>query len=143
MNTLRAAIVAQAMGLIDTPYVHQARLPGIGIDCAGVPIVIARALGLVLSTFDITGYPPTPDGVSLIAFCERHMRRTAEPQAGDVPVYRWGVRPQHLGVLVPYRHGGLSLVHALGPGHPAKVIESRVLPNMALVAAYRLPGVPA
>ena len=139
--TVRDDIIAAAIGLLGTPYHHQGRLAGVGLDCVGVPIVVCWQLGLLPRDADITGYPTMPDGFSMVDGCDEHMTRTAAPQAGDVGVYRWGGCPQHMGILVPYRHGGLSIIHALGPHHPARVIESRILPRMSLVAAYMMPGI--
>ena len=141
--TTRAEIAAAALALVGTPYVHQGRVAGHGVDCAGVLIVVARQLGLVPAGFDVTGYTGTADGVSLRRYCQENMTPVArgEEQAGDAVLVHWGGHPQHLGVLVPYRHGGLSIVHALGPDMPARVVESRWLPKMTLVAAFSFPGV--
>lgn len=142
----RAAVVQEARALLRTPYHHQGRLPGVGLDCAGVPICVARALGLVAPDFDITGYARQPDGVSLIANCERWMTRVsqAEMQPGDVLVTATENAPNHFGVLADYVHGGLSVIEALGR-HDGKgrVIEQRLDENALkrFVAAYRLPGV--
>lgn len=143
MSIDRTAIVDAARGLLGTPFQHQARLPGSALDCAGVLIVIARQLGVVAIDFDVTGYQKAADGRTLLGHLERFMVRIdGDPQAGDVGVYVWGGRSaHHVGVLVPYRHGGLSIIHAAGPDYPAKVLESRLLPGMRRVAAFAFPGV--
>lgn len=138
---MRPRIVDEVRALRERPFLHQGR--GERLDCIGVVIVVARGLGLVAADFDITGYPPQPDGVTLLRLAREHMRELpkAQAQAGDIGVYAWGGAAQHFGVLVPYKHGGLAIVHALGPRSPARVIESRILPGMRLVAAFALPGV--
>lgn len=139
----RAAIAAAALEEVDTPYLHQARLPGKALDCAGLLIVISWRFGIKPRSFDVTGYTGTADGSTLQAYCEEHLVRLAPgaEQIGDVVLTDWGRLPTHFGILVPYLHGGLAIVHALGPASPARVRLSRWLPRMRPVAAYGFPGV--
>ena len=148
MTITRELIVAEARSWIGTPYRHQARAKGVAVDCVGVGIGCARALGLVAPDFDVTGYTRQPDGRTLIAECDRYMTRidTAEMGHGDAVAVRFDSGPQHFGILVPYRHGGLAMVHAASKY--SKVIETRLLfgaspLSMKLVAAYRFPGIDA
>lgn len=148
LHPLRRAVVDGARALLATPFVHQARLPGVGIDCIGVPIVVGRALGLVAPDFDIRGYPRTPDGKTLVEQAARFTTRInrAEMQPGDMIAVRWGLDPQHVGILGDYVHGGLSLIHAYGEvDGGGSVIETHYGPSLQrrLVAVFRLPGVPA
>lgn len=138
-----ADVVTAARGLIGTPYHHQARVPGVGIDCAGVLIVVARQLGLVAPDFDVTGYPRVPDGVALRDYCEAHMVRVQTPVLGGAVLASWkDGPPQHLGIVADYQHGGLSFIHADGERVKA-VIETRLAFSryFRLVAAYGFPGV--
>lgn len=139
---MRDLIVTDARSLIGTPFKHQGRLPGVGIDCVGVLVVIARRRQFVPPTFDVTGYGEQPDG-TLLDILDKHLLPVsrAEMQAGDVVAFVVENEPQHVGVLVPYAHGGLALVHAsLRSG---KVIEHRLLfgPRLQFVKAYRFPEV--
>lgn len=137
-----ADVVTAARGLIGTPYHHQARLPGVGIDCAGVLIVVGRQLGLVAPDFDVTGYSRVPDGVALSAYCEQHMVRMRAPVIGGAVLASWkDGPPQHLGVVAGYQ-GGLSFIHADGERAKA-VVETRLAFSryFRLVAAYGFPGV--
>jgi cell wall-associated NlpC family hydrolase len=139
----RADVVACALSFVGTPYHHQGRVPGVGFDCAALLIVPAWQLGIKPRSFDVRGYPPSADGSSLRAYCEEHMQHLAPgaEQPGDAGLFDWGRHPHHLGIFVPYRHGGLAIVHAFGRGNSGKVLESRYLPRMRLVAAYAFPGV--
>ena len=145
MSTVtRADVVAAARGWLDTPFHHQARLKGVGVDCAGLVIGVARELGLVAPDFDVSGYARQPDGVSLIGWCDQYMARVPQDQMqpGDVIVVAFDVDPQHLGILGDYRHGGLSIIQSLGVT-ARRVVETRLMFSSAMryVAAYRLPGV--
>jgi hypothetical protein len=67
--TTRAQVATQARAWIGTPFAHQHRARGVGVDCVGLVIGVARELGLVPSCFDVTGYGSVPDGVALPAQC--------------------------------------------------------------------------
>jgi len=142
----REQIVAEAREWVGTPYRHQARIKGLGVDCVGLLIGVARKLGLVAPAFDVQGYTRRPDGWTLIEECERHMTRVDREAMGegDGVIVRFDAEPQHFGFIAPYRHGGWSMIHATGKY--GCVVETRLLLGaqplaMKFVAAYRLPGI--
>lgn len=146
--TTRVDVYTSARALIGTKYQHQGRLPGVALDCIGVPIVVAWDLGLVPRTFNVTGYPRVPDGQMLMQYSDQYMvRRAADAPlvAGVVIAAAIEQDPQHFGILAPYRHGGLSIIHALADAHPPRVVETRFMPSARLrvVASFDLPGVVA
>lgn len=140
-----AAAVPQARAWLGTPWRHQARLQGVGVDCVGLLIGVARALGVVPAGFDVTGYARQPDGHSLM----RHLRglltevpHPADLRPGDFLCVAFDQHPQHVGVVGDYLHGGPSIIHAInGRG----VVETRLMfsPGMRFVAGFALPEVPA
>lgn len=141
----RYDVVVAARGWIGTRVVHQHRARGVGVDCAGLLIGVARDLLLVEQAFDVTGYGSRPDGHALKAYCDAHMTPIAREEMGigDAVLVAWGEGlPQHLGIVADYAHGGLSMIHAEGRRHH-RVIETRLLfgRSMRFVAAYRFPGV--
>ncbi len=142
MTVDRADIVAEARMHIGTPWRHQGRLPGHGLDCAGLLIVVARALGIVPADFDINGYSRWPDG-TLLRWCEEHMQRVPEIEFGAVLALATREHPQHLGIVGDYVHGGWSLIHACNAAHPPRVIETRLMfaRNLNLRGVFRMPGV--
>ena len=141
--TTRADVVAAARAWTDTPFHHQARLKGVGVDCVGLVIGVARELGLIAPDFDVTAYPRVPDGTCLMALAATHMTPIdrAAMQPGDVVVVSFDRDPQHLGILGDYRHGGFSIIHAAGL--TGRVIETRLMftEQMKFVAAFALPGI--
>lgn len=137
-----AEVCDAAERLLGTPFHHQGRWPGLGLDCAGVPIAVARWLGLVAPDFDITGYGPMPDGRTLKRWCDRCMLQIGGPEVGSVVLVAWrDGPPQHLGIVVPGRHGA-DMIHADSIRH-REVVRTRLHFGraMRLVQAYRLPGV--
>ncbi len=142
--TTRDDIVRVARSYIETPFAHMQRLPGLGMDCAGVLVCAARQLGLVPQDFDVPAYTPVPDGRSMLAWCNEYMKPVSrfDMQAGDAIVVITDKHPQHLAILGDYLHGGFSIIHAANTAHPPRVIETRLLFSRAqrFVAAYSLPG---
>ncbi len=52
----RARVVAEARSWIGTPYHHRAKLKGVGVDCAQLPLCIYVRAGL-MADFDTGEYP--------------------------------------------------------------------------------------
>ncbi len=138
----REQIVAEARSWLGTPWVHQHRTKGVAVDCAGLVIGVARALGVVPETFDVQGYGRQPDG-TLLDVCDAHLQRVqrADLAPGDVIVVAVERDPQHMGIVVPYRGDMLGIVHAASIAR--RVIEHRLLfgAGMFFRRAYRFPGV--
>jgi hypothetical protein len=117
------------------------------MDCVGVPVCVCRDLGLVAPDWDVPPYRQTPDGHTMIEWCERYMTPipSSKMQAGDAIVTASDEHPQHLGILGNYAHGGFSIIHACNSLScvPARVIETRLMFSRInrFVAAYALPGI--
>lgn len=139
--TTRADIVTCARTWLGTRFHHQGRVKGVGCDCAGLVVGVAREMGL--SDFDVTGYARLPDGEYLRSLCEKHMTRVrfADIKTGDVLLLRFADHPQHLAIVGDYTHGGMSMIHAYAPSK--KVVETRIDGAWwdRAVGVYRLPGV--
>lgn len=145
-SVTRAQVLQAARGWLGTPFHHQARLKGVGVDCIGLLIGVARELGIVPPDFDVPPYARTPDGLTLLAGADLHMHHLGLDvplQPGQVIMLAFGGDPQHVGILGDYRHGGLSIIHAASNAQPGRVIETRYMPSrtMRFVAAFELPGV--
>jgi len=103
----RAAIVAEAMSWLGTPYRHQASLKGVGCDCLG----LVRGVWRALYGMEPELAPPyTPDWAeargeeTLAGAARRHMAEIAagEAAAGDVLLFRWryGLPAKHAAILI-------------------------------------------
>lgn len=126
-----AAIVAAARSHLGTPWMHQARLPGHGMDCIGLVICVAREVGAVPAGFDVGGYSRSPNG-SMMRLCSQHMDQIDAPELGAVVVIATQADPHHIGIIGDHRHGGWSLIHASNAARPAQVIETRLMWTAAL-----------
>ncbi|MDA5194957.1 NlpC/P60 family protein [Govanella unica] len=133
---LRAAIVDKGRSYLGTPFRHQGRAPGRGLDCIGVVACIGRELGLF--DYDATGYARQPTSWTSL---RRHVDaagfvrvETAKP--GDVYLMAIIDRPQHV-ALVTDR----GMLHAWM--HTRSVVEHGLdaLWASRVVSIYRFPGV--
>lgn len=100
-NLTRAAIVAEALTWLDTPFAHQQRKKGVGVDCIGVPAETGRAFGIPECSDVPFAYTRQPN--------RKEMQRELEARL-DYVAYRnvtigdlaWILAPgpQHLGMVV-------------------------------------------
>jgi NlpC/P60 family putative phage cell wall peptidase len=131
----KSKIVAKAREYVGTPFHHQGRLKGVGVDCIG--LVVCTYRDLELSHKDSLGYSKFPDGKTLEAGLTQSLDRIPVEEAvpGDVLVFRMRAHPCHIGIKTD--HGVIHTYAGLG-----KVVEHRIddFWQRRLCAAYRLRG---
>lgn len=146
----RSEIVAEARRWIDTPYMPQARLRGVGVDCGGLIGGVAVAVGIVRldwwqREFDPMhgGYSRMPSGDTLRTICDRFLMpiERCDVAPGDVVLMRFESDPQHLAIVADYAHGGLSVVHALNRVGAVREHRLSAVWLERVVGAYAFPGV--
>jgi len=102
-------IIALARETLGTPFQHQARVPGIGLDCAGVLAHILKSLDLPHD--DERGYPRTPYKGLIKSIIESQPCLQCVPksdmQAGDVLLMKFAREPQHVAI-----HAGETIIHS-------------------------------
>lgn len=127
-------IVVAARRWLGTSFHHQGRVRGVGVDCAGLVIGVARELGLM--DFDVTGYGHRPDDQEMERLVRVHLAEIplADAAPGDVLLLLIDGRPQHLGILTD-----IGLIHAYAPAR--KVVEHRIdeVWPARIRAAFRFP----
>lgn len=148
LEVSRADWLRTCLAYVGTPYVHQGRLPGIGMDCPAWMICGAWERSLKPRSFDVQGYPRTPDGHTLERICGEHLIRLpslADALPGDaiLTAFRESGRAQHLGMLVDATPGRMYWMQADGYREKATRVTRLALSGRFLqfVAAYRVPGV--
>lgn len=118
----RAAFVAAARAMIGCPWSHQARSPGVAVDCGGLVVCSSAAVGIVMR--DEEGYPRRSWPERMIAAMDANfVLIDCDPMRAPVgAVLLFGVkrrdRPQHLGVWT----GASTFVHSWADY--GRVIES-------------------
>lgn len=147
--TTRYDIVDEARTWIGTPYHHQARLRGVGVDCIGLVGGVALALALPgadawAREADLHNYARTPDPALLRDACARYFDRVtnADARMGDVLLFALDGQPRHFAILVseyPRR-----IVHAYALLAARAVVEQSLpIARATWIATYRFRGVDA
>ncbi len=129
------SIISAAREAIGTPFRHQGRLLGRGLDCAGLGVHVARRLGI--EYIDDVTYGRRPSGglfenalkiqPSLMIVADIEDR-----QPGDLLLLRFKGEPQHLAVFT-----GDTMIHSYLQAR--KVCEHRLDDQWIkrIVACYR------
>lgn len=135
-------VVAEARRWLDTPFIHQARLRGVGVDCAGLVVAVARELGI--GEYDVAGYARAPQGNALREALNAALVPVAFRDAapGDVLCFRMDQDPQHLAILTRTERAG-SMIHAYAHPLVRRVVEHGMgtFWKDRLAGCYRFPGV--
>jgi NlpC/P60 family putative phage cell wall peptidase len=136
-----ADIIAEARTWIGTPWSHQGRLKRIGVDCCGLIIGVARALGLVDPDFDIPPYSRFPDPARFKAEMDRFLDRvdSSRKKPADILWLRPVRLAQHVGI---WTAGGMTgtIIHAIDQkrGVREHILDGRW--QAAIVGVYRFRG---
>lgn len=129
------AIVDIARECKGTRFVHQGRVAGVGLDCAGLIEHVAKRLQLTY--FDVQGYPRLPYRGMLERIlgdqpCLKKINKS-KLAAGDLLLIRFTRAPQHLGIY----SGNGYLIHTYE--EVGKVVEHKMDSNWfnRIVGVYR------
>jgi cell wall-associated NlpC family hydrolase len=136
-DLLRARVIAAARTCLGTPFRHQGRLPDRGLDCVGVIVVAARALGMAPA--DYRDYGRLPQGGLLEARLATAGLKAVDPAAagpGDVLVFTFERWPRHVGLKTDR-----GLLHAWAQRR--RVVEHSMTADWLarISGAFRFPGV--
>ena len=116
-KVLRAAIVTEARSWMRTPWHHNARVKGAGVDCGQFLAAVFEAVGLVphVETID---YPADfmmhRDEELFLGYVEQYARKLAggpldpAPRPGDVALFRFGRVISHGGIVTHWP----EIIHA-------------------------------
>lgn len=140
-------VVREARRWLGTPFHHQGRCMGAGVDCVGLISETGRALGL--TSHDSVDYSREPDGVSLVReLLVAGLVGVAkeEMQPGDVLVFHFKRLPRHVaifsreaGVDGPEDHGKIIHAHMGADNAVETHLTASWLKNVSHV--FRIPGV--
>ena len=128
------AFIAAAESYAGTPFLHQGRLPGVGLDCAGVVVCALQQVG-----HPVTDAPPGYGRLPNQGMLERTVAETCDKvaasalQDGDVLMFRFTKEPQHLAVYAAGR-----LIHAWQDIGRVVVHDFDKVWRRRMVAAYRV-----
>jgi len=125
----RAAIVAEARTWLSTPWKHQADIKGVGVDCAMLPLAVAKKLGHVPGDYDPRPYPLNwfvhHEDELLIHQVERYAHRIEREklEPADLILYRFGKCASHAAIVID----GDYVIHAYAEQGNVTLQERRAL----------------
>lgn len=127
----REAIVAAALSYEGTRWRHQGRMPGVGLDCAGVIICAHRDAGLLM--IDNENYARLPHPAEMRRYLDANTRPVAHAEPGDIVWLQFGGDPQHLALVV----GENRIVHGYMRARRVVVQRFDAALRARLVQCYR------
>jgi cell wall-associated NlpC family hydrolase len=114
----RTDIVSAARGWLGTPFRHQGRVKGLGLDCVGLPIMVAHELGITakdghaVAPMEYCDYPEQPVDGRVLRICQELMIETSKPaQPGDVLCFRVPSVPCHVAIVSDLSIAYLGIIH--------------------------------
>jgi len=110
-------ILSAARECLKTPYLHQGRRPGQGLDCAGLVRYPAEKLGLITPDDDFIEYGREPVPLKMKQELESRLDPIKRLEKGCVIWFTVIRHPQHLAIYT-----GNGIIHAINTG-PKQVVE--------------------
>ena len=110
-------IIAAARAELGTPFVHQGRIPGRALDCAGLAVVVASHWH---TPVEPAAYGRSPYLGLLQQWVEAQdfLEPARQPEAGCILLMRFGRDPQHLAICA-----GDMMIHSYST--IGRVVEHR------------------
>jgi cell wall-associated NlpC family hydrolase len=142
MNARAQQMIAEARAWLGTPWRHQGRVKGHGVDCVGFVALVGRDAGLI-DVDEAANYGRRPDGVTLRARLDAHLEPVSLDALapGVIVLMATDGVPDHVGLITDYpgAPGELALIHAYVVAR--KVVEHRLDDawRRRIVGAYRVP----
>lgn len=130
-----AQITAAALSLVGTPFHAQGRAPGVGIDCLGALVCVARSFGIEVQ--DRTAYPMRANGELQGELDARMTRVRGEPQESNVLLMAFDAEPHHVAIYISEGR----IVHAYATVRKCVVQPYTDYWREKTRAVYRFPGV--
>ncbi len=113
----REAVIAAARSYLGTPYQHQGKAPGRGLDCVGIIECAYREAGMEMPEHHQYGREPM--GGFLKSTVEKYFVISTNPLPADIMLICYFGYPHHLAIYNNY-----SMIHA--NSKTRKCVEHRI-----------------
>lgn len=138
----RDEIVAEALTWLETPFHHEARIKGAGVDCANLLIAVYSAVGIVKS-IDLEHYPADwhlHNGEKLfLQILLQYAEPVEAPKPGDIAMFTYGRQEAHGAIVIDWPG---SIIHAWADIRKVCLSDASSGPLSQRVAGfYRVKGI--
>lgn len=134
-------VVTAARAWVGTPWQHQGRVCGIGVDCIGLVVCVLRSIGAAIPADLEAGltradYPRNPVGDSLRVTVAGICSPAELPEPGTMILFRYALLVRHVGICT-----GKTIIHA--DTSMGRVVEQGYRHHLLHLtdSIWRLPGV--
>lgn len=129
-------IITIARSQLGVPFRHQGRLPGVGLDCAGLAAYVAGQIGAEFNEWP--GYGRTPHKGLLESVLDNQpcLDQVTTMQAGDVLLMRFTKEPQHVALCA-----GQTIIHCYSDAGGVVEHDLSTLWTSRIVKIYRFKGI--
>jgi cell wall-associated NlpC family hydrolase len=100
-------IIAAARSQLGTPFVHQGRIPGKALDCAGLAAHVAREIGADYNEWPGYGRTPHKGLLQSVLDAQPCLARVRVRQPGDILLMKWNKEPMHVAICA-----GATVIHS-------------------------------
>lgn len=108
----REAVIAEALTWLETPFHHEARVKGAGVDCANLLIAVYAAAG-VIPSIDLGHYPADwhlHRGEKLfLQILMQYADPVDTPEPGDIAMFTYGHQEAHGSIVIDWPK---TIIHA-------------------------------
>ncbi len=138
----RDMVIDEILTWLGTPYHHLGRAKGVGVDCAGLIIGVAHALGISCE-FDVGNYSPLPDSKMMKGHLDNYLERIElkDARSGDILFMRFMSEPQHLAFVCEYEEGIKTIIHSFAQVRKCVKHHYDVDWKKRTICAYKFKGV--
>lgn len=139
IHSQQHSIVTEALTWLGTPYHHQGRVKGVGVDCATLLCEVYEAVRLI-DHYDPGPYPPDWHMHQMWQRYLEHIQKFCDqvddPQPGDIVLYHFGKCISHAAIVVEWP----TIIHSYI--HQGVILQDGTKGSLArrIAGFYRLRG---
>lgn len=137
LDELRQRVVAEALTWLRTPWHHEARVKGAGVDCGQFLIGVFSRVGLVRE-FQPEHYPADwhlhKDERRFLAYLLEYAAPVGAPLPGDVAMFQYGRHEAHGSIVIDA--AGPVIIHAWRDEGMVTITDLATSPIASRFAGY-------
>jgi cell wall-associated NlpC family hydrolase len=132
--------VTEARTWVGTPFKHQGRTKGVGVDCLGIVLGVAEELDIVRLTDRemklLSRYKRIPNALEIIKRLKGRVIKKGTLEVGAIVHLSWGRGMAYHAGIITSLDDGIMAVHARG--YPTAEVVEEILPSsMDIIGYYR------